>query len=252
MRYTDLHTHTIFSDGNNTPEEMVLAALEKNMECIGFSDHSDTKMDAGYCLPLDKMPEYQRVIGQLKEKYRDQIKILCGIELDACSSVSTAGFDYVIGSAHHVEIGDAFIPIDWTAELQIKGAQQHFGGDMYALVEAYYQKIATFAQKKGIDIIGHIDVITKFNENNALFDTEHPRYKKACLDAVDALLTLGVPFEINTGAISRGYRTSPYPALPVAEYIRSRGGKLILSSDTHSAENLCYEFDKWQPIYEGI
>ena len=252
MRYTDLHTHTIFSDGNNTPEEMVLAALEKNMECIGFSDHSYTKMDASYCLQLDKMPEYQRVIGQLKENYKDRIKILCGVELDACSPISTEGFDYVIGSAHHVEIGDDYIPIDWTAEWQIKGAQQYFGGDMYALVEAYYQKISTFAQKKEIDIIGHIDVITKFNENNALFDTEHPRYKKACMDAVDHLLTLNVPFEINTGAISRGYRTSPYPELPVAEYIRSRGGKLVLSSDTHSTENLCFEFDKWQSVYESI
>ena len=252
MRYTDLHTHTVFSDGKNTPEEMVLAAISNNMDCIGISDHSYTKMDASYALPPEKIPEYQRIIGQLKEKYKDRIKVLCGIELDACSDVSTQGFDYVIGSAHHIDIGEEFVPVDWRADLLIQGAQQHFNGDIYALAEAYYRKIATFAQKKGIDIIGHIDVLCKFNEPTPLFDTEHPRYKKAWMDAVDELLTLGVPFEINTGAISRGYRTSPYPALPIAEYIRSRGGRFILSSDTHSTENLCFEFDKWQTVYENI
>lgn len=252
MRYTDLHTHTIFSDGKNTPEEMVLAAIDKNMACIGISDHSYTKMDASYALPPEKIPEYQSTIRALKEKYRDRIEVLCGIELDTCSDISTQGFDYVIGSVHHVDVGNDSVPVDWRADLIASGVEQYFGGDIYALVEAYYKKAATFAQKKGIDIIGHIDVLTKFNEPTPLFDREHPRYKKAWMDAVDALLTLDVPFEINTGAISRGYRTAPYPAFSIAQYIRSRGGKLVLSSDAHSVDGLCYEFDKWQAVYESI
>lgn len=252
MRYWDLHTHTNFSDGKNTPEEMVRAALEKNMACIGISDHSYTRMDASYCLQKEQVPEYQRIIGQLKEKYTDRIRILCGVELDACSDISTQGFDYVIGSAHHIDLGEDYVPVDWTADRLIMGAQRCFGGDIYALIEAYYRTISTFARKKGIDIIGHFDVVTKFNENDAMFDAQHPRYKKAWMDAADQLLTLDVPFEINTGAISRGYRTSPYPALPIAQYIKSRGGRFILSSDTHSTENLCYEFDKWQSIYDAI
>ena len=31
----DLHVHTTFSDGKNTPEEMILAALDKGLETIG-------------------------------------------------------------------------------------------------------------------------------------------------------------------------------------------------------------------------
>ena len=252
MRYTDLHTHTVFSDGKNTPEEMVLAAIDKNMACIGISDHSYTEMDASYALPPEKIPEYQRTIRQLKDKYRDRIEVLCGIELDACSDISTQGFDYVIGSVHHVDVEGDSVPVDWRADLIEKGVEQYFGGDIYALIEAYYRKAATFARKKGIDIIGHIDVLTKFNEPTPLFDTEHPRYKKAWMDAVDQLLTLNVPFEINTGAIARGYRTTPYPAFPIARYIRSRGGRLILSSDAHSTNGLCCEFDKWQAVYDNI
>ena len=45
MRYVNLHNHSTFSDGRHTPEEIVLAAIEKNMLGIGFSDHSYTDFD---------------------------------------------------------------------------------------------------------------------------------------------------------------------------------------------------------------
>ena len=31
----DLHTHTTFCDGANTPEEMVQAALAQGLDCLG-------------------------------------------------------------------------------------------------------------------------------------------------------------------------------------------------------------------------
>ena len=42
----DLHVHTTFSDGKNTPEEIVLEAIRRGMDTIGFSDHS-----LGYEIP---------------------------------------------------------------------------------------------------------------------------------------------------------------------------------------------------------
>ena len=98
------------------------------------------------------------------------------------------------------------------------------------------------------DIVGHIDLITKFIEQDALFDPNHPRYLAAAYRAVDALLPTGALFEINTGALSRGYRTTPYPAEPILAYIRERGGRVILTGDTHRAENLCYRFDEWNKL----
>ena len=41
----NFHTHTVFSDGKNTPEEVVLGALEKGFRGIGFSDHGYTPYD---------------------------------------------------------------------------------------------------------------------------------------------------------------------------------------------------------------
>jgi len=95
------------------------------------------------------------------------------------------------------------------------------------------------------DIVGQIDLITKFNRGGVLFDENDERYLAAARRAVDVLIPTGALFEINTGAISRGYRDTPYPAPRILEYIRSKGGKFILSGDTHRAENLCYGFDTW-------
>ena len=49
-------------------------------------------------------------------------------------------------------------------------------------------------------------------------------------------------FEINTGAISKGYRTTPYPSAGQTEYIRSKGGILIMSSDSHAAGTIGFGF----------
>lgn len=35
------------------------------------------------------------------------------------------------------------------------------------------------ARRTGCQIVGHMDLITKFNKGDRLFDTEHPRYRNA-------------------------------------------------------------------------
>ena len=47
----------------------------------------------------------------------------------------------------------------------------------------------------------------------------------------------------NTGAIARGYRDIAYPAPEILSYIAKKGGKVLLTSDAHSPEHLCYRFD---------
>ena len=243
----DLHCHTCFCDGKNTAEEMVLAAIERGLTAIGISEHGYTAFDLSYCLSLDKTEEYKAEIRRLKEKYSGKIEILLGIELDALSDLDTSDYDYVIGSAHYVKCGDEYLPIDLSSADFERICRDYFDGDYYAFAEEYYRTAATLASRK-IDVVGHVDLITKFNEGNCLFDAEDPRYLKAAKSAVDALLTLNIPFEINTGAISRGYRTEPYPSKILREYIKEKGGALILSSDAHAKENLCCKFEEFEML----
>lgn len=243
MIFTDLHVHTNFSDGKNTPEEMVLAAIEKGMARIGISDHSYAEADLDYCITRENIDVYRQTIAELKEKYKDRIQVLCGIEQDLYADIPAEGYDYVIGSVHRIRAGDDWLPIDHKPEILAEGVQRCFGGDYYSLAEAYYRAVEELADMEIIHIIGHFDLITKFNEGGKLFDENHPRYVAAWKKAADKLLRKGIPFEINTGAISRGYRTEPYPSAPIREYIRAHGGSFILSSDCHAAENLCFGFE---------
>lgn len=245
MTLRDLHVHTTYCDGKNTPEELVLAAIERGMDCIGFTGHSYTFFDESYCMSKQNTARYRAEIAALKEKYKGKIKILCGVEQDYYSEETTVGYDYVIGSVHYIRANGEYIPVDESAEILKSAVQEHFNGDFYAFAEEYYRTVAGLVKKTSIDIIGHFDLITKFNERCSLFDEKDSRYVNAWQTAADKLIIAAKPFEINTGAISRGYKQSAYPSEDIINYIKQKGGGLILNSDSHTAENLCFGFEEY-------
>ncbi len=91
-------------------------------------------------------------------------------------------------------------------------------------------------------ILGHIDLITKFNGSGAFFDEAAPRYRTAALDALHAADPRETLLEINTGAMSRGYRKTPYPALFLLREWRDLGGRIILTADAHRAGDIVYGY----------
>ncbi|MBQ7134130.1 MAG: histidinol-phosphatase [Ruminococcus sp.] len=248
MQNFDLHIHSTYSDGKDSLEDIVLAAIGMGLSKIGFSDHSYTPFDESYCISIEDIPRYIDEISVLKEKYKDKITILSGIEQDFFSTENTDKFDYVIGSVHYIKVDDGFVPVDETKEILLKASEQYFQGDIYKLIDSYYDTVADVVDKTNADIIGHIDLITKFNENGCLFDENNQRYKAAYKKACDKLISTNKLFEINTGAISRGYKKSPYPSSDIYEYLKSKGAKFILSSDSHSTDTICYNFDKYSNL----
>ena len=247
MIFTDLHTHTCFCDGKNTPEEMVLSAIEKGLKTLGLCVHAYIP-DADYCVSLEGAEEFKRQVNALKEKYKDKITLLCGVETDYFSNMSLSGFDYVIGSVHYFGVDGKIYDVDHSSEMFVKIVNEVFGGDYYSAVENYYSFVGDVIEKTNADIIGHFDLITKFNQDNKLFSTSHPRYISAVDKALKKLVKSGKPFEINTGAISRGYRKEPYPSQEIIDKIKNMGGKFILSSDSHNAQKIAYQFDVWQKL----
>ena len=237
----DLHMHSTFSDGKHSPEEMIEEGIRRGLTRIGISDHSYVEMDDS-SMPAGSAPAYQREMKRLKEKYAGRIAVCCGLERDYWSETD-AGYDYVIGSVHWIRMEDGHrLPIDWTAEKLRQFTEKYFRGDWYAMAEAYYRLESQVVEATRCDIIGHFDLVTKFIETDPRFDVRHPRYVNAWKQAADRLLETGKPFEINTGAMSRGYRSEPYPAREIRDYIRARGGKLVLSSDSHRADTIAWKF----------
>ena len=248
----DLHTHTVFCDGKNTPEEMVLSAIEKKIDVLGIAFHSYVSFDEEYCIKKDSEPEFIEEISKLKEKYKDKIKILCGVEQDFHSGKPQYNFDYVIGSVHYLEKEGEHFSIDMDPTLLLNLAKRYYEDDVYSLIEEYYQMVAIIPSATNADIIGHFDLVSKFNESGTIFDEQNPRYIRAYRRAIDRLISYNIPFEINTGAISRKYRTTPYPSRDIIEYIKEKGGKFILSSDSHSKEHLGFMFKECENIAKEL
>ena len=252
MIKTDIHMHTVYCDGKNTAEEMVRSAINKGFNCVGISGHSYTCFDESYCMSRSDTEKYKKDISWLKRKYAKKISLLCGIEQDYYSDEQTRDYDYVIGSVHYLKINDSYIPVDENAEILKKASEKYFNSDIYALCELYFETVSDVVTKTKANIIGHFDLITKFNEKDKLFDENNPRYISAWKKSADKLLKTGKVFEINTGAISRGYKTKAYPSESIINYIKENGGHFILSSDAHSADTIGYEFEKYEKYIDDV
>lgn len=255
----NLHTHTCYCDGENTPEELVQEAIRQNMTVLGFSGHSYVSFDPEGCMNRDKELQYRENVLKLKGKYKDKIRILLGIERDYFDTpFDDFSYDFVIGSVHYVQKDGEYICIDLTREEIKKGAEQHFGGSMKALVECYFDTVSDVINRTRCNIIGHLDLVAKQNEGNALFDENSVWYKKAESKAIAKLAAAHPIFEINTGGMAKGYRSRPYPSLRAAEEISRLGCQLILSSDCHDKRKLRYGFDEllkegdFYPADEGL
>ena len=229
-----LHTHSVFCDGKDTLEEMVLTAIEKGFDSIGFSGHSYMDIYADYSMNDEKAAAYKSEIKRLQQVYGDTIKIFCGLEKDNYTKVSTEGYDYLIGSVHCMQCGDTLVFIDWTIDRALDAIRNVFGGDGIAYAKAYYEAVAELPKFGSFDILGHMDLVTKFIEREPdMFDTTDPEYRAAAVRAAEALVGKVKFFEINTGAISRGYRSTPYPDAFILKEMKRLGFGAVISSDCH-------------------
>lgn len=238
MTFCTVHTHSVLCDGKDTLADMAAAAYAAGSASFGASGHSHTPIphDAGITLPED-LTAYRREVLRLREEYAGRMDVLLGTEWDSHSrGEPPEDMDYWIGSVHNLRddcLGE-YHAVDWDMEKLLLCRDRMFHGDIWALLRGYYAEVARMA-RRAPPILGHFDLITKYNGDSALFDEADARYRGAALDALHAADPAATVLEINTGAMARGYRTAPYPALFLLREWREMGGRVILTADAHSA-----------------
>lgn len=233
----DLHVHTNYCDGKNSPEEMIQAAISLGYEKIGLVCHSFVDFD-DCCASIDGQEKFVKEVDRLKKKYSDKIDVLAGVEQDYFSEIDNSMFDYVIGSVHYLNINNNYLSIDIDEKSFIDIVNSYFDGDPLLLCEKYYSLMSKIKEKTNCDIIGHFDLVSKFNQNDKIFDTSSSRYVNAWKSSLDIIGCYDSVFEINYGAVLRGYKTLPYPSQNIIEYISKHRGNLVKSSDAHSVQAL--------------
>lgn len=247
MKYLqNLHTHSIYCDGKDKPEEMVEKALSLGFDTLGFSIHAFMFYSENMTKWGDRTDLYIEEVKRLKSLYSDRIKLLLGVELDMYAPVDLSEYEYIIGSMHYFKFGDKYVAFDRKAEI-VKGViDNYFDGDGMKMCKRYYEEIASMHSivSKKIDVIGHIDIITKNNEMMKFVDTSSKEYRGYAIEAVRTLAEKTDIFELNTGAIARGYRSCPYPEPFIIKEINRLGKGIILTSDCHDRNYLNCHFDE--------
>ena len=251
---TNYHTHTIWCDGKNTVEEMILSAMEKGFDVIGFSSHSTYPDDSACTVPCEKLPGYFSEVRTLAAKYADRIKVLCGVEADYIpgttdpdrSRYAMFGPDYIIGSIHYVIAPDGErVPVDHSPELLVDGIASHFGGDVESFVRSYFSQERDMVRRFDFDIVGHPDLCRKFNARHPYFDEAAEWYLDEVRLTADSIARSGKVVEVNTGAISRGWLDDAYPSAEFRAMLRERGVRFVLNSDSHASDTLDCAFDRF-------
>lgn len=237
----NLHTHSDYCDGKDTIEAMALEAINKGFDVLGFSGHGNCRNVDDYSMDENNTKKYIEDVLAVKEKYQDQINIFLGVEQDVLGQrfKKHDPYDYIIGSVHFVKAGDKYLAVDFSSDVT-KEIVEYYGSFLnYA--KSYFEEVKKIADMDEVDIVGHVDLLTKFNENEEFIKFDDPDYLKLAYNCIDQLLAKNKIFEVNTGAIARGQRKTPYPHKTLLKYIYDHGGKICLNSDCHNKEMLdCY------------
>lgn len=242
---SDLHTHTTYCDGENTPEEMLLSAIEKGFKAYGFSSHAHLKYDESWNMSPASQEKYIAEVLSLREKYGDKIDVLLGTEYDIYSDNDLSPFDYVIGSCHSIIKDGHYLSVDHSEGVYLECVNNFYGGDHYAFAKEYYETMATAPQKGDFTFYGHFDLINKFNKGFKFFDETDHRYTQPMYSALEALAKTEKPFEINTAATYRHSETEPTcSAVKWLSALSEMGGRVIINSDAHRADRIGYNFGR--------
>ena len=257
----NLHAHGQFDDGKSTLEEMLLASRKAGLTSLGFSVHCPLPYGSVWACAHSDLPAYIAEVRRLAEKYAGEIDVFLGTEWDVIAQdMDLSSFDYAIGSVHHLplamklpencppELARQFAvdypSVDESAEATARCLDGHFSGDTDAYAKAYFSEIKKVAQREEAGIVGHFDLLTKFDEQRRFFTPPTKAYMEAALDAMETLVKAGKIFEVNTGAISRGYRSEPYPSRELLCALYEMGGKVTISADTHHVSSVACAFDQ--------
>lgn len=239
MFYADYHVHTSFSGDSNAPmEDIVRHAIKIGLKEIALTDH----VDPDYPTPeedfLIDYDEYLVKFSEVKEKYKNHINIILGVEIgmqthirdEIKQFIDKYPFDFIIGSTH---VADR---LDFHNGDFFRGKEQNNAYLRY--FEALLENIKLYDE---FDVCGHLDFIIRYG-GYELKKLSYEDYSDIIDSILKTLIEKGQGIEINTS----GYRYNleqTHPQLSILNRYKKLGGEIVtVGSDAHFSEHICSHF----------
>jgi histidinol-phosphatase (PHP family) len=229
----DYHIHSVLSDGAGSYEEMTLAAIEKGLSEIGFSDHVCLK-PASWAMHEVDLPVMTRQITEIQKKYGDLINIRYGIEMDYFPGkeeqlqkiINSLPLDYVIGSVHFME--------DWNFD----GDESLYGKwSNDELYDIYFSLVQKAVRSGLFDTVGHLDLIKKFS---VYPETDQ---RKLYEETAEIIRESGMVVELNTAGLDKPCAEF-YPGPHWLEILHTHEVPVTLSSDAHHTGQIARHYQQ--------
>lgn len=244
----DYHVHTDFSsDCVFSMEEMIKGAVYNGLKEICFTDHVDYDyMDDTISFDVD-FKKFDSIYLPLKEKYRDIITLKKGVEIGMqphvikrCDTlVQENNFDFVIGSVHTCNKLDLYRGDFY------KGKTPDEAWDTFLR-----ETIESAKEFKGLNVIGHLDIIKRYDPSVRKIDINN--FRGHFEELFRFLSYNGKGIEINTSGM-RGDLLSPLPSLDILKMYKEYGGEIItLGSDSHAPDTLGFGFERATEMLQQI
>lgn len=243
MIKSDFHMHSSFSgDSDALMEDMVEAAINKQLDIICFTEHMDydfpvTKTDPPGLFEVNTS-DYMNRLLTVKDSYKDRINVCFGIELGLMpylkeryrALTSSYPFDFVIGSSHLVNGRDPYYPAYY------EGRSEHS-----AYLEYFESILENVNVYEDYDVYGHLDYVVRYGPNKNS-DYSLAQYSDVIDEILRCLIDRGKGIEVNTAGFKYGL-SHPNPTEDIIKrYVELGGEILTIGSDAHSPENVAYDF----------
>ncbi|MCB9520814.1 MAG: histidinol-phosphatase HisJ family protein [Myxococcales bacterium] len=239
------HSGTYCDHAVGTLPDVVAAADHAELRVFGLSEHAPRRHERllypeevamGWSVETlaAAFDAYAREAAAIARNPPPGLVVLFGVELEATPDdeyVDEAralrdrhGFDFVVGSVHHVDgtlIDGPAAPFERALAAR---------GGLEPLAEAYYERLAEVATNIRPDVIGHFDLIRK--NGHRYGDVDTPRTRAAALRALDAVADAACILDLNVAGLRKGLPT-PYPAPWIVAEAHARGIPFCFGDDSH-------------------
>lgn len=237
MLKSNWHTHTYRCEhAKGKDEEYVVAAIEAGVERLGFSDHAPYPgvIIDKHRMRYEEYLNYVTSIKELKEKYKNEIEIYIGLEIEYYTDYLDTlkdyrkELDYLILGQHGFTVNDEKSYFIYNKE------------DLYRYCELIEQGCASGL----VDCVVHPDVCL----------WSYPRIDDAVKEVAeriaDASIKYRVPVEVNCGSgVFRGKQMYedgeryPYPTRAFFEAFAKKGCEVVIGLDIH--DPLLFKTDEY-------
>lgn len=227
----DYHMHTLVSfDGQDTPQQVVRAALDAGLKEICFTDHVDDD-PKGIDHNRFTIEAYNAAYDGLEAP---GLKIRRGLEFGMLPDnqellqwyLQQRPFDFVIGSIHYADNWDAYYPEYWDGKTQEQAELTY--------IETTLACVKTHAD---FDALGHLTYISKARSNPTKRLVRYEWHREMVDEILKILVDKGKGMEVNTSGVDRCG-----DFLPHGEYLRrfkELGGQIVtVGSDAHTADRV--------------